>query len=379
MDFELDEDLKLLRDTARQFADEELAPQADALDRDHRFPMAEFRKAAELGFAGILIPEEFGGTGLGNLALSLLLMEINRGCASTGVTVSVHNSLVCGPVTKFGSPELKQRYLPRLSRGEILGAYALTEPNAGSDAAALRTKAVRKGDHWVLDGTKVFVTSGDHAGLVIVYARTSDTGRARDITAFLVEPSFPGFAIGKTEEKMGIRASHCCEVVLTDCQVPAANVLGEIGQGFSIAMDTLDGGRIGIASQSVGIAQACLEESVKYAKERHQFGHPIADFQAIQWKIAEMASRLEAARLMTLRAAWRRDRKEPHTHESSMAKLVASQMCNFVAREAVQVHGGAGYLRDFPVERHFRDARITELYEGTTEVQRLVVARHLLK
>ncbi|MBI1850478.1 MAG: acyl-CoA dehydrogenase family protein [Planctomycetes bacterium] len=379
MDFELDEDLTLLRDTARQFSEEELRPRADALDREHTFPIAEFRKAAELGFAGVLIPEEFGGTALGNVALSLLLIEINRACASTGVTVSVHNSLVCGPVTKFGSADVQKRYLPRLARGEILGAYALTEPNAGSDAGSLRTRAVRKGDYWVLDGTKVFVTSGDHAGLVIVYARTGDTGRTGDITAFLVEPSFPGFAIGRVEDKMGIRGSHCCEVILTECRVPVANVLGEVGHGFRIAMDTLDGGRIGIASQAIGIAQACLEESIKYAKERHQFGHPISDFQAIQWKLADMASRIEAARLLTLRAAWRRDRKEPHTQDSSMAKLQASTTCNFVAREAVQIHGGAGYLRDFPVERHFRDARITELYEGTTEVQRLVIARHLLK
>jgi butyryl-CoA dehydrogenase len=379
MDFELTEELKLLQETARRFADDEIRPRAAHLDQTGEFPLAEFRKAAELGFAGILIPEEYGGTALGNLALSLLLIEINRACASTGVTISVHNSLVCGPIVRFGSAQIKERYLPRLARGEILGAYALTEPNAGSDAASLRARAVRRGDRYVLDGTKVFVTSGDHAGVIIVYARTGTSGKPSDITAFLAEPSFPGFAVGRVEEKMGIRASHCCEIVLTGCEVPEANRLGEEGQGFKIAMDTLDGGRIGIASQSVGIAQACLDESVKYAKERRQFGRPIGDFQAIQWKLADMATRIEAARLLTLSAAWRRDRGLPHSQETSMAKLFASTMCNWVAREAVQVHGGAGYLRDFPVERHFRDARITELYEGTTEIQHLIVARHLLR
>ncbi len=379
MDFGLTEEMELLRKTARRFAEDELFPRAAALDATGEFPLAEFRKAADLGFASLLIPEEFGGTALGNLALSIILIELNRACASTGVTVSVHNSLVGGPIAKFGSRDVKQRYLPRLASGEILGAYALTEPNAGSDAASLRTRADRKGDSWILNGTKVFVTSGDHAGVIIVYARTGSTGRPADISAFLVEPTFNGFAIGRVEEKMGIRASHCCEVILSNCTVPASNLLGDVGQGFKIAMDTLDGGRIGIASQSVGIARACLEESTRYAKDRRQFGHPIADFQAIQWKLAEMATRIEAARLMTLRAAWLRDRGEPHTAETAMAKLLASTMCNWVAREAVQIHGGAGYLRDFPVERHFRDARITELYEGTTEIQHLVVARNLLR
>lgn len=383
MNFELTDEQKLLRDTARDFAATELAPKAAATDQNHAFPIDAMKKMAELGFTGMTIPEAYGGTDMGNLALSIVLMEVNKACASTGVTLSVHCSLASSPIVRFGSDAVKKKYLPRLASCEILGAYSLTEPGSGSDSAALRTRAVKDGANWRLTGTKNWVTSGSHAGVIVVFARTSDpedkTKPHKGITAFLVEPSFKGFAIGKYEEKMGIRGSTSVELVLDGCVVPEENVLGAVGDGFKVAMDTLDGGRIGIASQAVGIAEACLEASVKYAKEREQFGQPIGNFEAIQWKIAEMATRLEASRLLTFRAAELRDKKEPCSHASAMAKLMASTTANLCGREAVQIHGGAGYTIDFPVERYMRDARITELYEGTTEIQRLVVARHYLR
>ncbi len=380
MDFQFTEEQKLLQETARDFANEVIAPKAAATDRDAVFPLEAMKKMAELGFTGMTIPEGYGGTELGNLALSIVLIEINRACASTGVTLSVHCSLASSPIVRFGSEAVKRKYLPRMASGEILGAYSLTEPGSGSDSAALRTRAVKDGAKYRLTGTKTWVTSGSHAGVIIVFARTSDEKKPhKGITAFLVEPSFKGIAIGKHEEKMGIRGSTSVELVLDGCEVPEENVLGDVGEGFRVAMDTLDGGRIGIASQAVGISDACLEASVKYAKEREQFGQPIAEFEAIQWKIADMATRIEASRLLTFHAAAMRDRKEPCSHASAMAKLMASTTANFCAREAVQIHGGAGYTVDFPVERYMRDARITELYEGTTEIQRIVVARQYLR
>ncbi|MCK6478643.1 MAG: acyl-CoA dehydrogenase [Planctomycetaceae bacterium] len=380
MDFHLTEDQKMIRDAAREFAREVLAPRAAEIDRDGRFPMEEFREAGRRGFAGFLVPEEHGGSAVGNVGMALAMFEINRACASTGVTLSVHNSLVSAPLLLNGTEEQKAKWLPLLASGEVLGAYSLSEAVSGSDAAALRCSAVRDGDHFVVDGTKLWVTSGSHAGLFIVFVRTNPSvSNAKGITALLVEKGTPGFSVGKKEEKMGIRGSSTTELVFENCRVPAANVLGKVDDGFRIAMHTLDGGRIGIASQAVGIAEACLEASVKYAKERRQFGKPIASFQAIQWKIAEMGARIEAARLLVLRAAWLKDLGEPHSFEAAVAKLEASRTANFCGREAVQVHGGAGYLVDFPVERHFRDARITEIYEGTTEIQKLVIARHLLR
>jgi alkylation response protein AidB-like acyl-CoA dehydrogenase len=291
----------------------------------------------------------------------------------------VHNSLVTAPLLAAGTEEQKRRWLPRLASGEVLGAYSLSEAPSGSDASALRCTAVRDGDSWVIHGTKLWVTSGTHAGLFLVFARTDPSvSKAKGITCFLVPRETPGFSVGRKEEKLGIRASSTTELVLEDCRVPADAVLGGVNRGFHLAMATLDGGRIGIASQALGIAEACLEASVKYANERQQFGRPIASFQPVQWKIAEMATRIEAARLLVRQAAWLKDRGEPHTVQASMAKLEASRTANFCAREAVQVHGGAGYLVDFPVERHMRDARITEIYEGTTEIQKLVIARHFL-
>lgn len=378
--FELSDELKMLRDSVRDFAEQQIAPGAAARDASHEFPSAIMKQCAEMQLMGLTIPEEYGGAGAGNLALSLVLEEINRVDASVGVTMSVHNSLLGGPILKFGSDDIKRRYLPKLASGEMLGAYALTEPQAGSDSANLRLKAERKGDRWILNGTKIWITSGDHAGLMIVFARTdANASKAKGISAFVVETAWKGFKVGKREEKCGIRSSSTVEILLEDMEVPEENRLGNLNEGFKIAMDTLDGGRIGIASQSLGIHRACLEASVKYAKERQQFNQPIGDFQAIQWKIADMATELDAGRLLTHRAASLRDHKLPCTREASMAKLFASRACNKAADEAVQIHGGAGYTKDFPVERYYRDARITEIYEGATDIQRLVIARSYLK
>ncbi|MFH0943931.1 MAG: acyl-CoA dehydrogenase [Planctomycetota bacterium] len=381
MDFNLSEELTLLRDTVRKFAREELEPVAAEHDRERKYPAELVRKAGELGLMGVAVEEKYGGSGMGNLAGSIVSEELSRACASTGVTVSVHNSLVTGPLGKFGSDFLKEKYLERLASGEWLGAYALTEADAGSDAANQQTSAELRGDHYVLNGTKVWITSGAVADLFIVFARTTPVGdgsKSDGITAFAIERETPGLKPGKKEEKVGIRASTTTELALEDCRVPVENVIGEVDQGFKIAMDTLDGGRIGIASQAVGIAQACLDASIAYSKERVQFGRPIGAFQAIQWKLAEMATNLEAARLLVHKAAWLRDQRQPCAMAASMAKMHASVIANKAAEEAVQIHGGAGYTTDFPVERFMRDARITEIYEGTTEIQHLVIARHLM-
>ncbi|MCG3135715.1 MAG: Acyl-CoA dehydrogenase [Planctomycetes bacterium] len=379
MDFDLSEDLVMVRDAAREFAAKEVAPGAAARDLSAEFPMAQFAAAAALGFTGVVVPESLGGAGLTNQALAVILIEINRACASTGVTLSVHNSLVCAPIVKWGSEDLKRRCLPDLAAGRKLGAYSLSEAGCGSDAAALQCAARDEGDHFVVEGTKLWVTNASHADVFVVFVRTAKLEKKHQgITALLVDRDTPGFRVSRKEDKMGIRASSTCELVFDGARVPKANVLGEIGRGFPIAMDTLDGGRIGIAAQAVGIAQASLDAAVRYAKERRQFGRPIADFQAIQFKIADMKARIEAASLMVMRAAWLKDLGRPHAAEAAQAKLLASRTGNFAAREAVQIHGGAGYLEDFPVERYMRDARITEIYEGTTEVQRLVIARHVL-
>ncbi len=380
MNFAYGDDLEPIRDAARDVAEREIAPLAARLDREERFPEEAMRRFAELGFLGMLIPEEYGGANLGNLALAVVLEEVNRACASTGVTLSVHNSLLGSPIVRFGTEDQKRRYLPRLASGEILGAYALTEPNAGSDAGAMRTRADRRGESWVLNGSKIWITTGDRAGLIVVYAKTDPAApRGKGISAFLVEPSVPGFRAGKKESKTGIRGSSTVEIHFEECAIPAGNLLGTLHEGFRIAMDTLDGGRIGIAAQSVGIARACLEASTKYAKERHQFGTPIASFQAIQFKLADMATDLDAARLLVHRAAWLRDRGARCTKEAAMAKCFASRACNRAADEAVQIHGGAGYTTEFPVERYLRDARITEIYEGVTDIQRIVIARAVLQ
>ena len=379
MDFRLTEDQQMVRDTARQFADEVVAPGADDRDKTCEFPIEQFRAAGEYGFDGIIVPEAYGGAGLGAVELSLVLFEINRACASTGVTISVHNSLACSAFVNAGTEEQKQRWLPKMASGEHLGAYSLSEAGCGSDAAALSCSARVEGDEIVIDGTKLWVTSASHADVFVVFVRTSREDKpSRGITCVVVEKDTPGFHVSKKENKMGIRASSTCELVFEACRVPKSHVLGEVGRGFPVAMQMLDGGRIGISAQAIGIARASIEASIKYAKERHAFGKPIARFQAIGAKLAEMEARTDAAELMTLRAAWLKDQGLPHSKEAACAKLLASTTANYCAREAVQIHGGAGYLEDFPVERYMRDARITEIYEGTTEIQRLVIARALL-
>ncbi len=375
MDFELTEEQRLIQRTAREFADRVIAPRARELDRTGTFPAEFLPKLAEIGFMGIVIPEAYGGSGLGQVTQVLIMEELHRACAATGVTVSVHNSLVGGPLAKFGTEAQKKRYLPRMARAEILGAYCLSEPDYGSDAAGLKTRYVEDGGVFKLTGTKAWITNGAQADLFIIFATREPAAGPKGISAFLVEKGFPGITIGKKEQKLGIRASSTVQVHLDRCEVPRENVLGKEGEGFKIAMDTLDGGRIGIATQAIGIARASLERAVKYARERKQFGERIVDFQAIQWKLADMTMEVDAARLLTLRAAWLRERGQTCTRESSMAKLFASEAANRAAREAVQVHGGWGYVADFDVERYYRDAKITEIYEGTSEIQRVVISR----
>jgi butyryl-CoA dehydrogenase len=377
--FTLTDEQRMIQETARDFADNEIAPVADRHNRDGKFPLEIVKKLGKMGFLGMIVPEQYGGTGAGNLSLVIALEEINRVCASTGVTVSVQNSLVEAPILHWGSEEIKKRFLPKLATAEHLGAYALSEPGSGSDAAGLVTSAIKDGNDYVLNGTKNFITTGAEADIVLVMARTDTSHKARGITAFVVESGARGFAVGKKEDKLGLRASSTVQLVFEDMRVPASQILGEVGIGFKIAMHTLDGGRIGIAAQAVGIAQACLDASVKYAAEREAFDQPIGKFQAVQFKIANMATRLEAARLLVYNAARLKDEGMPHAKEAAMAKLFAAEMANDAARDAVQIHGGAGYLEDFPVERYFRDARITEIYEGTSEIQRIVIARHVLK
>ncbi len=379
MDFRLSEDQELFRRSVREFADREIAPRAAHYDRTEEFPRENIRKLAELGLMGIMVPEEYGGPGGTTMTYVLAMEEIARACAATSVIMSVNASLVCEPILRFGTDDQKRRYLPDLATATRIGAYCLSEPSSGSDAASMRTRAVRDGDYYVLNGVKNFITNGGEAGLYLVYAVTDPSARARGISAFLVEAETPGLRPGRREEKLGIRASPTTQVFLEDCRIPASNRLGQEGEGFRIAMATLDGGRIGIAAQAVGIAQAAYEASVKWARERHAFGQAIANFQAIQWMLADMAVRIDAARLLVWRAADMKDRGERCTMEASMAKLFASETAMWVTTKAVQVHGGYGYMRDYPVERYFRDAKITEIYEGTSEIQRLVIARNILK
>jgi butyryl-CoA dehydrogenase len=379
MDFELTEELAMIRDMARDFAQQELLPRATKHDRQGFIDPEVYTMLGELGIWGLTIPEAFGGTEVGNLALSLVLEELNYACASTGVTVSVHGSLVCSTLVKHASDAIKQEWLPKLASGEVLGAYSLSEAASGSDAAALEASAVKDGSEWVLNGTKLWVTSGEQAGVFLMYVRTDPTvSKAKGITAFLIPADTPGFSVGKSEKKTGIRGSSTNELILDNVRLTEDRIVGEVNRGFHVAMDALDGGRIGIASQAVGIGRACLEASVKYAKEREQFGQPIGQFQAIQWKLADMSTKLDASRMLTHKAAWMRDNKQDCGQMASQAKLMSSQTANFCADECLQIHGGAGYTDDFHVERLFRDARVTEIYEGVTDIQRLVIARKLL-
>ncbi|HJS75473.1 MAG TPA: acyl-CoA dehydrogenase [Vicinamibacteria bacterium] len=380
MNIELDDEHRMLRDNIREFAEAEIRPGAAEHDRTREFPREEVRKAAELGLMGVMVPEEHGGSAMDSLAYVIIIEEISRVDASLGVILSVNNSLYCHPISKFGTPEQKKKYLEPFARGEKIGCYCLTEPDAGSDAGSLRTAARLEGDRWILNGSKVFVTNGIAADAAIVYAKTDPAApSSKGISAFIVEKSFPGFSIGKAETKLGITSSGSVEMVLENCEVPVENLLGEVHAGFRIALHTLDGGRIGIASQALGIAQGALEEALRYSKERKQFGVPISKHQAIQFYLADMATDVEAARLLTYRAAWAKDNQERYTLEASMAKLFASEAANRVAYKAVQVFGGYGYINEYPVERYFRDARICELYEGTSEIQRLVISSHILR
>ncbi len=378
MDFALTEEQKMVQEMVRRFAENEIAPVADELDRSERFPADTLRKMAELGLMSMLVPAEAGGTGMGAVAYALALMEIGRACMSHAVTTSVTN-MVCEGIYRFGTPRQHARYIPRIASGEYpAGAFALTEPGAGSDAGSLRATAERDGDHYVLNGTKVFITSGTHAGVVMVAAKTDrDAGKA-GISVFLVERGTPGMKVSRKEEKLGQRASDTVELVFEDCRVPADSLLGNEGDGFKIMLSSLDGGRIGIASNSCGLGRAALEAATTYAKDRRQFGRPIAALQAIQCKLADMDTQLEAARLLTLRAAHKKERGRPYTQEASMAKVYATEMCQRLAREAIQIHGGYGYVREYPVERYLRDAMAVTLYEGTSEIQRLVISRNLL-
>jgi len=379
MKYPLIEEERMIQKTARDFARKELAPVAVEANEKGFFPEAIYRKMGELGFMGITMPDEYGGVNLGNFCLVLALEEISAVCASTGVTMSVHNSLTNWCILKYASEELRARLLPRLTSGEMLGAYAITESEAGSDVTAIRLSAVRKGNEYLLNGAKILISTGDTAGAIIVFARTDPHDRTKGVSAFVVEPSFEGFSIGKVEKKMGLKASRTVELVFEDCRVPAGNLLGAEGMGLKIAFGGLDGGRIGIAAQSLGIAQAALDEGVRFSRERRQFHTRIVDFQSTRWKIADMATALEAARLLTYRAAKLRDAGETCSKESSMAKLFASRTANSIVYDALQMHGGVGYTEEFLIERLFRDARVTELYEGTSEIQRLVISKAVIE
>jgi alkylation response protein AidB-like acyl-CoA dehydrogenase len=376
--FELSEDHKQIRDMARDFARGEVMPGAAERDKSHLFPRELVDQLGELGFMGMFVSPDYGGSGMDLLSYVLALEEICYADAGTGIIMSVNNSLVCWPLMSFGTEEQKQKYLAPLASGQKLGCYALTEPNAGSDAGAQATTARKDGDHYVLDGTKMWITNGPQADIIVTYANLDVAQRHRGVCAFIVEKEWDGFTVGKVEEKLGIACSGTSELVYDNLHVPAENLLHTERDGFKVAMATLDGGRIGVAAQSLGIAQRAFDLAVQYAKERHAFGKPIATKQAIQWMIADMACRIESARLMTYKAAVMKGSGERASRECSMAKLLASETANFCADKALQIHGGYGYSKEYEVERLYRDARITTLYEGTSEIQRLVIARSYL-
>jgi butyryl-CoA dehydrogenase len=379
MDVELTEEQRQVRDLCRDFADAELRPNARRWDEAHEFPREAVRKLAELGLMGVAVPPEWGGAGMDHVAYAIAMEEISRGCAGTGVIMSVNNSLYCDPVLRYGTDEQKRELLEPFARGERLGCFALTEPMSGSDAGEMRTSATRRGGDYVLSGTKNFITNGPQADVVLVFAMTDRSRAHRGITAFVVPSDAKGFTRGKPDDKVGIRASGSCSIFFEDCAIPERYRLGAEGEGFKIAMSTLDGGRIGIAAQALGIARAAFEEATAYAKERKAFGQPIAQFQAIQFMLADMATEIDAARLLVWRAAVLQDEGKRFSAEAAMAKLYASEMSERVASKSLQVHGGYGYTKDFDVERHWRDSRITEIYEGTSEIQRLVISNALLK
>ncbi len=377
MQFTLSEEHEMIRKMVRDFAINEVAPTASERDEEERFDREIFDQMAELGLTGIPWPEEYGGIGSDFLAYAIAVEELSRVCASTGVTLSAHTSLAGWPIFKFGTEEQKQKYLKPMAQGKKIGAYCLTESGSGSDAGGMKTMARKEGDHYVLNGSKIFITNGGVAEIYVVFATTDPESKHKGTTAFIVESNFSGFKVGKKEKKMGIRSSPTTEIIFEDCIVPQENVLGEEGQGFKIAMMTLDGGRNGIAAQAVGIAQGALDAAVSYAKERVQFGKPIIANQGISFKLADMATNIEAARLLTYQAAWLESARLPYGKASAMAKLFAGDTAMKVTTEAVQVFGGYGYTKEYPVERFMRDAKITQIYEGTQEIQRLVISRML--
>jgi butyryl-CoA dehydrogenase len=379
MNFQLSEEHQQLRDMVRDFAVNEVAPTAAERDEEERFDREIFNKMAELGLTGIPWPEEYGGAGFDFLAYCIAVEELSRVCASTGVTLSAHTSLAGWPVYKFGTEEQKQKYLRPMAEGKKIGAYGLTEPGSGSDAGGMKTYAVEDGDDYVLNGSKIFITNGGVAEIYIVFAVTDPEAGSRGTTAFIVESNYPGFSVGKKEAKLGIRSSPTTEIIFENVRVPKENILGKVGEGFKVAMQTLDGGRNGIAAQAVGIAQGALDAAVDYAKERVQFGKPIAANQGVSFKLADMATQIEASRLLTYQAAWLESNDLPYGKASAMAKLLAGDTAMNVTVEAVQVFGGYGYTKDYPVERYMRDAKITQIYEGTQEIQRLVISRMLTK
>ena len=379
MSFKLTEEQLMIQSMVRDLARSEFAPQAMERDKTKEFPAENLKKLGELGLMGMMIPPEYGGSGADTVSYVLALAEVAYACASTAVVMSVHNSIVCESVLRYGTDGQKEKYLKQMATGEMIGAFALTEPNAGSDPSRQTTKAVLEGDSYVLNGTKRFTTTGKNAGIIIVTAKTDEAARHKGISAFLIEQGTPGLKAGPLEDKMGLRASDTVDLIIEDCRIPAANRLGNEGDGFLIAMTGLDGGRIGIAAQSVGVAKAAFDAAVQYSREREQFGQSISKFQGLRWMIADMATEIEAARLMMLSAAEMKDNGENYTLQASMAKLYASEMVNRITPKAIQIHGGYGFTKEYPVERYYRDARVFTIYEGTSEIQRVVISNQILK
>ncbi|HKD18916.1 MAG TPA: acyl-CoA dehydrogenase family protein [Thermoanaerobaculia bacterium] len=383
MNLELTEEQALLKASVREFAEDVVRPQAARIDQTGEFPRSTFAEAGQLGLAGVAVPTEYGGSGMDTVSYAIVIEEISRACANMGVILSVNNSLVCDPIDRFGNEDQKRRFLTPLAKGEKLGCFALTEPDAGSDAGNQKTRAIRDGDHYRISGQKVFITCGSNADVCLLFAMTNPERKIKGISAFLVDASTPGFDRSHHQIKLGVNASGTVEIFLSDVNVPAADRLGEEGDGFKIAMATLDGGRIGIAAQAVGIAQEAFEAAVRYAKGRKAFGRPIADFQVLRFYLADMATEVDAARLLTRKAAAAKDAAKKnggrYSMEAAVAKLYAAEMAQRVTTKALQIHGGYGYTKEYPVERNFRDARITEIYEGTSEIHRLIIAREVFR
>jgi alkylation response protein AidB-like acyl-CoA dehydrogenase len=378
MEFNLNEDQILMRDTAREFAEKRLKPVAEELDARAETPQDLLKETAELGYFGLSAPEEYGGLATDSLSYALVIEEISKACAGLAITISVHNSLVIKAIARYGTKEQKEKYLPKLAAGEFIGAYSLSEPGAGTDAGSLQCRAAKSDGHYLLNGTKSWVSSAEFASVFLVFVLTSPEKHSKGISCLIIDKNAPGMNLGKPEKKMGLKASDTRELSFIDCKVPVGNLLGEEDHGFRIALSLLDNGRVGVAAQALGIAEAAFDEALKYSQERVQFGQPIFNFQATQFKLAEMATRIDAAKLLTYRAAVLLDLGGQHSKEISMAKLFSSQAANFVCKEAVQIHGGYGYVKEYPVERYFRDARVTEIYEGTTEAQKMVISRWLV-